>query len=149
MPNIPITINVDFTGVTYSNGAWAGTPGFNAAPDSAPVHNGNNNITWTLAAVNPPTGYTAGFTSDGIVFKVTNQQPWNNAPTLQADGTITASANFARLSADEYFYYTTKVQLTPQAGINGASNSWTFDPDVVNEGGNALVKTQVKLMAAR
>ncbi len=149
MPNIPIAINVDFTGVSYSNGAWSGTPGFSATPSSAPVQHGNNKITWTLTTVNGsnqntvPAGYTAGFTSDGIVFKSTNSQSWNNAPALQSNGTITASDNFANLAADVYYFYTTKVQLTPQAGTGGSPNSWAFDPDVVNEGGN------IKLVAAK
>jgi hypothetical protein len=148
MPNIPITINVDFTGVTYQNGAWSGTPAFTPSPASQGVQQGNNKITWTLTTLNAnrqntvPAGYTPGFTSDGIVFKVTNQQPWNNAPALQPDGTITASDNFQNLSQDVYYYYTTKVQLTPQAGTNGQPNTWSFDPDVVNESGN------VKLVAA-
>ena len=143
MPNIPITINVDFTGVSYSNGAWSGTPGFSAAPPSAGVHQGNNKIVWTLAATSVPGGYTGGFASDGIVFKSTNQQPWNNAPVKEPDGTITASDNFQNLSQDVAYYYTTKVQLTPQAGTNGQPNTWSFDPDVVNEAGN------VKLLAAK
>jgi hypothetical protein len=143
MANIGITINIDFTGVTYQNGAWTGTPVFTPNPSSAPVHQGNNKITWTLTTLNSnnqnsvPAGYTAGFTSDGIVFKSTNQQPWNNAPALQSNGTITASDNFQSLSQDVYYYYTTKVQLTPN------QNSWSFDPDVVNESGN------VKLVAAK
>ena len=149
MPNIPIAINVDFTGVTYQNGAWTGTPAFTATPSSAPVEHGNNKVIWTLTTVNAnnqntvPTGYSAGFTNDGIVFKSTNQQPWNNAPAKQPDGTITANDNFQNLPQDVYYYYTTKVQLTPQAGTNGQQNTWSFDPDVVNEGGN------VKLVAAK
>lgn len=149
MANIGITINVDFTGVTYSNGLWSGTPAFTATPASAPVHQGNNKVTWTLTTLNGsnqnavPSGYTAGFTTDGIIFKSTNLQPWNNAPVLQPDGTITASDNFQNLSQNVFYYYTTKVQLTPQAGTNGTANSWSFDPDVENEGGN------VKLVAAK
>jgi hypothetical protein len=150
MPNIPITINADFTGVTYQNGAWTGTPAFTASPNNAPVQHGNNKIVWTLTTLNAsnqnsvPAGYNAGFTSDGIIFKSTNLQPWNDAPVLQPDGTITAADNFQNLSQNVFYYYTTKVQLSPKPGTNGTQMTWSFDPDVENEAGNSL-----KLVAAK
>ena len=147
MPKVPIGVNVDFTGVSVQNGAWTGTPVWTITPNTQQVQPGNNKITWTLTTVNTanppqnsvPAGYTAGFTSDGIIFKSTNQQAWNSTPTLQSDGTMQADDNFQGLSQAVNYYYGTKVQLTPNAGTNGVPGTWSADPDVQNEAGNIML----------
>jgi len=145
MPKLPITVNVDFTGVSVQNGAWTGTPAWTITPNTQQVQPGNNKITWTLTTLNAaqqnsvPAGYTAGFTSDGILFKSTNQQAWNSAPALQSDGTIQADDNFHGLSQAVNYYYGTKVQLTPNASTNGLLGTWSADPDVQNEAGNIML----------
>ena len=142
MPKVPITVNVDFTGVSVQNGSWTGTPTWTITPNTQQVQPGNNKITWTLTTFNAasqnsvPPGYTAGFTADGIIFKSTNQQPWNNPPALQSDGTVQANDNFQGLSQVVNYYYSTKVQLQPNAGVNGPPGIWSADPDVQNEIGN-------------
>ena len=151
MPKIPITVNVDFTGVSVQNGAWTGSPTWTITPLIAQARPGNNKVEWTLTTLKTlppvggntvPAGYTAGFTSDGVIFKSTNLQPWNNAPTLQSDGTMQADDNFQGLSQVVDYFYTTKVQLVPSPGTNGPNGTWTFDPEVQNEAGN------IKLAAA-
>ena len=150
MPNIPITVNVDFTPVTIKNGQWSGQPTWTVTPSNAQAQQGNNKVTWSLTTLNSssqnsvPSGYSASFTGDGIVFKSTNQQAWDDPPALQTDGTITADDNFQGLSANVYYYYTTKVQLKPNAGTTGPTGTFTADPDVENEMGNAVVKAAAK-----
>ena len=150
MPNIAITVNVDFTGVTVQNGAWSGQPTWTVTPSNAQAQAGNNKITWSLTTLNSssqnsvPAGYSASFTSDGIVFKSTNQQEWDDPPALQGNGTITADDNFHGLTENVFFYYSTKVQLTPNAGTNGPTGTFSADPDVENEMGNAVVKAAAK-----
>jgi hypothetical protein len=147
MPKVDITVNVDFTNVSFQNGAWTGTPVWTITPNTQQVQPGNNKIAWTLTTLNSaqppqnsvPSGYTAGFTSDGIIFKSTNQQAWNSAPTLDTDGTIQAEDNFRGLSQVVNYYYSTKVQLTPAAGTNGLLGTWSADPDVQNEPGNIML----------
>lgn len=142
MPKIPITVNVDFTGVTVVNNAWSGTPVWTFTPPTAQVQPGNNKVTWTLTTLNAsgqnsvPAGYAAGFTSNGIVFKDTNLQRWNSTPTLQADGTIQADDNFQGLSTVVDYFYTTNVQLKPNTGTSGPTGLWSKDPEVQNEIGN-------------
>ena len=153
MANLSVGVNVDFTGVTYTPGSgWSPQPAWTFTPPSLEAHQGNNKITWTLTTNNAsgqnsvPAGYAAGFGSGttGIVFKSTNPIAWTGStPTTQPDGTVTANDNFQNLSQDETFNYTTTVVLTPNAGTNGQSGTFTFDPDVenVSGGGGKLTHT--------
>jgi len=133
MPQIPVSVVVDFTGVTYNNGVWTGTPSW-TIPSNVSVHNGQNTITWTLTANNVSSGYSAGFPSaSAIVFKSTNNPPWSGGtPTTQSATSVTASDNFQGLASAVKFYYTTNVVLTTAASI---SNTFTYDPDIENEPG--------------
>jgi hypothetical protein len=48
------------------------------------------------------------------------------------------------LTENVFFYYSTKVQLKPNAGTNGPTGTFSADPDVENEMGNAVVKAAAK-----
>ena len=137
MPQLAVSVAVDFAGVTYNNRAWGGSPSFTVSPSSLQVHNGNNNITWTLTATNVPAGCTAAFPAVGVVFKTTNDPPWvGTTPTTQSDGTVTASDNFSKLDSALDFAYSTIVQLTNTA--DGTTTQFTYDPDVENESGDQI-----------
>ncbi len=147
MANVSITVNVDFTNVTYVPGqGWSGQPAWTVAPANQPMHNGNNKITWLLTTLNAnrqnsmPAGYTAAYPATGaITFKPSNQYPWpGSTPTTQADGTVTADDNFRNLGATQNFFYTTAVTLSPNAGSGGAPGNFTFDPDIENQSGSIL-----------
>ena len=148
MPNLSVGVNVDFTGVTYNPGrGWSPQPAWTFTPPSLVVHQGNNKITWTLTTNNAngqnsvPAGYTAGFAAgtNAIVFKSSNPVAWTGStPTQQADGTITADDNFQNLNQTEVFDYTTNVVLTPNAGTNGQSGTFSLDPDVENVPGTRV-----------
>jgi hypothetical protein len=136
VPRYGIGVQADFTGVLYTNGAWNKQPAWTFTPPSLPVHNGNNMITWTLTLVGVPANYTAAFqATNGIAFKAATP-PWpGSVPARQPDGTITADDNFQNQGAAQKFSYTTTVVLTPNAGSNGASGTFSNDPDVQNESG--------------
>jgi hypothetical protein len=140
MPNVPIAVTVDFNGVTLQNGVWAPQPAWTVTPDNQQVQQGNNRIVWTLTASNVPAGYTAGFTADGIVFKSTNSESWNDPPALQTDGTVAANDNFNKKKDPVTFYYTVNVHFTV-VPAGGTDQTFPYDPDIQNEGGgNRLVK---------
>ena len=142
MANLAVGVQADFTGVLYTNGGWNKQPAWTFSPPSLPAHNGNNKITWTLTSIAVPSDYSAAFqATNGIQFKPS--PPWpGSTPTRQPDGTVTANDNFQNQGATQTFGYTTAVVLTPNAGTNGASGTFSIDPDVVNESG--VVKVTVK-----
>ena len=153
MANLSVGVNADFTGVTYTPGSgWSGQPTWSFNPSSLPVHQGNNKITWALSTNNNnqqssvPAGYTAGFAAgtNGIIFKSTNPVAWTGStPTTQPDGTVTANDNFGNLSETQTFNYGCNVVLTPNAGTNGQSGTFTCDPDIENESSGGMLTHSV------
>lgn len=129
MPQIPVSVTVDFTGVSLNGNQFSGNPSWTVAPQEVQCHNGQNTITWTLNATNLPAGSAAAFPQSGaIVFKTSNSQGWNGGPpTTQTNGTVTATDNFQNLTTPVKFYYTTYVVLT-KAQIT--SQAYSYDPDV-------------------
>ena len=134
MPQLPVAVNVDFSSVTIRGNQFSGNPAWTFTPPELQVHNGQNNIKWTLTAVNLPTNAQAAFASSNAVqFKGTNNPPWTGtAPATQPDGTVTAGDNFQNLASSQKFYYNTNIVLSAPSVV---SQSYTFDPDVENESG--------------
>lgn len=131
MPQLNVTVTADFSGVTVSNGTFSGSPSWSVSPDPLEVHNGQNNITWTLAATNLPANGTAAFSpTSPIAFKASNSVTWaGSTPTRQTDGTVQASDNFTGLSSAVHFLYDINIILT----VGQYSQAYTKDPDIENE----------------
>lgn len=128
MPTIPVPVVVNFTGISYNNGAWSGTPSW-TVPRTVQVHPGSNTINWNLnAAVS--SGYAAKFTTDGIYFPPSSQWP-GGTPQRVNDGLVRAEDDFTTIAAPTDYYYGVKVTLTQTA--SGQSSTFTYDPDVENE----------------
>jgi len=137
---ILITVNVDFTGVTWNSGKaeYEGSPTFTISPLSAsvpprPSSDWTNTLVWQLN----PTNYSGLHSS--IAFPATNAVQFSNTefqPTLQPDGTYTCDDNFPDLTESEFFYYTVTITIT-RLGNPDWHASFTTDPDVENEAGTA------------
>lgn len=130
MPQVNVSVGVDFTNVVMQGGSLVGTPNWTVSPDPLEVHNGNNNITWTLTVSNLPQGCSAAFDpSNPIVFKSNNSQQWvGSAPAVQRDGTVTAGDNFQGLTAAVNFYYSINLAVSITT-----SQAFSKDPDIENE----------------
>jgi hypothetical protein len=144
--NFPINVNVNFAGVTYSNGSWYNSPTWTVNPSLQgvpPVKLGvnTNTLVWSLHAAAVPQGFTASFATPGIAFVGT--PVWTGGTPQNLDSQTCAVAdNFNGLAANETYEYNISVTLS-----NGTvSNTWVCDPDVQNESGTmniaALVRTR-------
>jgi hypothetical protein len=129
--NVPVNVNVNVAGVTYSNGQWTGSPVW-TVPAKTPVSPGLNDITWSIQA-NPPNRFNAAFAStDGVYFPLSSN--WGGGtPTLQPNGTIVATDDFSAPPAAIDYYYGLNVTLTDPT--SGANKTFNFDPEVENEAG--------------
>jgi len=133
LPKKPVGVACNLAG-TFNNGWTGAQPAWTVTPESLKCQHGNNKITWTLTAQNVPTGFSAAFTNPGVVFKPV--PPWTGStPANQSNGTITADNNFRALPAPVKFDYTASVTVTPNPGTPYPPQTFSYDPDVENEGG--------------
>jgi hypothetical protein len=130
--NVGADVKVNFNDVQYANGAWSGTPTWDV--QKVTVQPGDNNIIWNVKAQQVPAGFTAAFDpSTGIVFS--GSPAWTGGtPTLQGDGTYMCSDNFESLPQPTDYYYSVAVKLVPNPGTSTPGTSFTYDPEVENEG---------------
>jgi hypothetical protein len=137
LPQLPVSVTCNLTGTfNASNGTWTGQqPAWTFNPDSVKVHNGQNNITWTLTATNIPTGFTAAFTDPGVAFKTSPQWTGGSPQNASGNQSVAASDNFQNLASTVKFRYTTSVTLTPNPGTGYSATTFTHDPDIENESG--------------
>lgn len=130
MPQIPVNVQVDFTGVSCKNGQWSGQPTWNV-PGKVSVHPGTNNtIVWNLTARQVPAGFTAAFASNGVDFSTARPAWPGSVPVLQPNGTMQSTDDFAPGLPVTDYYYSLNVLLT---GNGSAPAGFRYDPDVQNE----------------
>ena len=105
MPDIPVNVNVNLTGVSYQNGVWSGDPSWHFEPHTAHALPGDNTISWTLRASNPPGGYASAFPSaSAIVFKSTDDPQWSGGtPTTQDATSVTATRGSSRVRSSAFW----------------------------------------------
>lgn len=135
MPQVPIQVQINFSGVTYSNGAWSGTPTW-TVPGKVKVNPGTSTIVWRLNGLNEPSNFTAAFpATDAIDFSNSNPAWVGTTPTLQGDGTYQCTDTFSSNDTKADYEYSVTVSLAPDAGTNGTTGTWTLDPEIENDSG--------------
>ena len=133
MPQIPVSVTVDFTNVSVNGNQFSENPAWSVDPQEVQCHNGQNTLTWTLTATNLPAGSAAASAaafpqSGAIEFKTSNSQGWSGGPpTTQPNGKAEATDNFQNLTIPVKFFYTTYVVLTKPSIT---SQTYSYDPDV-------------------
>ena len=137
--NIPINVNVNFNGVTYSGGAWSGTPAWNINPSPAPVNpvksGDTNTIQWNLHAAAVPNPFTASFTGNAIQFSGT--PAWTGgAPITNSTISVSVTDTFNGLQSAVNYYYSITVTLSGVVNGNNVTQTFRLDPDVQNEAGS-------------
>ena len=133
MPKKPVTVICDLAG-TFDNG-WTGVqPAWTVEPEKVKCSKGKHSIVWSMTAQNVPTGFDAAFADPGVVFKPT--PPWTGGtPTNELNGTVTASNDVHATSKKISFFYTTSVAVTPGPGTPYPGQTFSYDPEVENDGG--------------
>ena len=126
---VPVNVLVNVTGVSYSNGAWSGSPSW-TVPGKTPVYPGQNDIQWSLQA-NPPNKFGAAFASSNGVYFPPSSNWTGGPPTAQNDGTWKATDDFSAPTASVDYYYGLNVTLTDPT--SGANQTFPYDPEVENE----------------
>jgi hypothetical protein len=135
----PVNVNVNFNGVTYSpDGTWTGTPSWNVNPDpvNVPPSKAGDQMTiqWTLRASNLPSGFSAGFASNGILFG----SSWTGGPpSVSNSTTISVADTFNNLPANQDYEYSIAIVLTGYINGQYVAQAFTYDPDVENQAGQA------------
>jgi hypothetical protein len=134
---VPVNVNVNLNGVSYSNGVWSGTPSWTVAPPTVQVHPGTNTINWNLNA-QAPNGYTAKFapvsstapSTNPIYFPTSSNWP-GGLPQRDSDTLVTATDNFSSITQATDYYYGVNVTLTQTS--SGEQKTFNYDPEVENE----------------
>lgn len=137
----PISVNVNFHNVSYANGVWSGAPAWNVPQNvNVPPSKAGDTmlLRFNLNAAAVPTGFTASFANTNpILF----DQNWTGGPPSSENSTtITVDDTFNGLSTNQEYEYSVSVTLGGMVGTQFVSQTWTLDPDVVNESGTANVK---------
>jgi hypothetical protein len=131
----PVNVNVNFNGVSYDpNNGWSGSPTWNVrTPVVIPPSKAGDTMTiqWNLNAAAVPSGFTAAFAANGIVFG----NGWAGGPPSSPNSTtISVADTFNGLATNQDYEYTIGVILSNGTNVQQA---FTLDPDVENQAGTA------------